>query len=79
MWLQLQGKRLTHDRLEKWGMIVQLECVLCNAHPETGDQLFMSFVFTKPLWDRLSSLASTEGMSYHSLEPTLVTDYELEL
>lgn len=43
MWLAVQGKLLTRDRLDKWGMMVEDDkCVVCGRAKETKDHLFFS-------------------------------------
>ncbi|KAH0762078.1 hypothetical protein KY290_018151 [Solanum tuberosum] len=41
MWLQLQAKLLTEDRLLKWGSKVEPQCMLCQNEDETRDHLWM--------------------------------------
>lgn len=53
MWLQVQDKLLTTDRLAKWDITVDLECAMCHAHPESRDHLFMSCEFTRAVWNRI--------------------------
>ncbi|XP_019238573.1 PREDICTED: uncharacterized protein LOC109218656 [Nicotiana attenuata] len=53
MWLQLQDKLLTTHRLAKWGIVVDLECVMCHTQPESGNHLFMECDFTKVVWNRI--------------------------
>lgn len=53
MWLQLQGRLLTTDRLAKWGLNVDLRCALCQSHDESRDHLFVEFEFTRFLWAKM--------------------------
>ncbi|XP_075074937.1 uncharacterized protein LOC142162550 [Nicotiana tabacum] len=53
MWLQLQGKLLTVDRLIKWGVNVDPSCSLCQLNDETRDHLFVSCSFTKTVWQKI--------------------------
>ncbi|XP_075083478.1 uncharacterized protein LOC142167219 [Nicotiana tabacum] len=53
MWLRLHGKLLTADRLNNWGVQVDLLCSLCQTKHESRDHLYGSCRFTKALWNRL--------------------------
>nr|XP_009605603.1 uncharacterized protein LOC104100139 [Nicotiana tomentosiformis] len=53
MWLQVQGRMLTTDRLKKWGMSVDDTCYFCHQKPETRDHLFVECEYGKCLWHRL--------------------------
>ncbi|XP_060190913.1 uncharacterized protein LOC132620252 [Lycium barbarum] len=64
MWLHLQGRLLTNDRLMKWGFQVDAECVFCHAPLETNDHLFVYCLFAKSLWDRL--LRWLQRQSYYA-------------
>ncbi|XP_075096194.1 uncharacterized protein LOC142174312 [Nicotiana tabacum] len=39
LWLQLHGRLLTTDRLVKWGMIIDTQCVMCRNAVETHEHL----------------------------------------
>ncbi|XP_075083705.1 uncharacterized protein LOC142167450 [Nicotiana tabacum] len=53
MWLQLQDKLLTTDRLAKWGIALDLECVMFHTQPESRNHLFMDCDFTRAVWNRI--------------------------
>lgn len=43
MWLALHRKLSTVDRVIKWGIAIQTECVLCDTHQEENfDHLFFA-------------------------------------
>lgn len=44
MWLHLQGKLTTTDRLLKWGINVDPLCVYCKRHCETKELLCSSIM-----------------------------------
>lgn len=41
MWLQMQAKLLTKDRLLKWEAKVEPQCLVCQNEDETRDYLFV--------------------------------------
>ncbi|XP_059313399.1 uncharacterized protein LOC132064434 [Lycium ferocissimum] len=53
LWLQVQNRLLTVDRLLKWGLSVDPLCVLCTVENENRDHLFLHSIFTQNLWRRL--------------------------
>ncbi|XP_019241332.1 PREDICTED: uncharacterized protein LOC109221313 [Nicotiana attenuata] len=53
MWLQLQGRLATTDRLVKWGLAVDTTCILCQNQLETKDHLFAECEFTKAIWRKM--------------------------
>lgn len=50
LWLQIQNRLLTTDRLLKWRMWIDPQCVLSD---ETRDHLFCECEYTQALWGRL--------------------------
>lgn len=54
MWLQLQGKLLTLDRLNKWGRTGEKSCANCKVAVETRDHLFVECEFAKKIWKKLA-------------------------
>ncbi|XP_055826334.1 uncharacterized protein LOC129894699 [Solanum dulcamara] len=53
MWLMLQKRLMTTDRLTKWGMKVSKKCVLCQMTDEIIEHLFVQCQFSICLWNRL--------------------------
>lgn len=53
LWLQLQRRLLTADRLLKWSVNIDPKCTLCNLMSETRDHLFVECDITKNIWGRL--------------------------
>ncbi|XP_060190863.1 uncharacterized protein LOC132620187 [Lycium barbarum] len=45
MWLQIQGRLLTADRLNSWGIDVDLTYVLCGTQQESTDHLYIQRTF----------------------------------
>ncbi|XP_060170874.1 uncharacterized protein LOC132601831 [Lycium barbarum] len=53
MWLMLQERLPTVDRLIDWGINVDPVCSLCSSTQETRDHLFADCALTKQLWNKL--------------------------
>ncbi|XP_019248730.1 PREDICTED: uncharacterized protein LOC109227997 [Nicotiana attenuata] len=53
MWLQMQGKLLTVDRIASWGITVDHICKLSNRHNETRNHLFMEFPYSMEIWEEV--------------------------
>lgn len=54
LWLALQRKMSTVDRVIKWGIGVQIDCVLCRFQVEENfDNLFFQYPYSMHMWDRL--------------------------
>jgi len=53
MWLQLQNKLPTSDRLVSWGMDINQQCKMCQHDLETRDNLFVHREFTRDVWRKL--------------------------
>ncbi|XP_019254595.1 PREDICTED: uncharacterized protein LOC109233241 [Nicotiana attenuata] len=54
LWLALNHRLATVDRLAKWKIDVPNECVLCTSQKEeTLDHLFFECVYTKSIWTAL--------------------------
>lgn len=51
MWLVIQNRIPTRDRLIQWGLQVDHRCLLCNRNQETIDHLFFSCDFSYDLWN----------------------------
>lgn len=53
MWIMLNKRLLTANRLEKWRYEVAKTCVLCQKEEETNDHLFIECNFACMLWNKL--------------------------
>ncbi|XP_009787695.1 uncharacterized protein [Nicotiana sylvestris] len=51
MWLIIQERMLTADRLSKWSMNVDTACVFCKCHSENHPHLFYECTVIKELWN----------------------------
>ncbi|XP_060178187.1 uncharacterized protein LOC132608128 [Lycium barbarum] len=61
LWLGLQQRLLTADRLLKWGLEATKICVLCNRVPENHEHLFVLCPVARTLWARILTW-SNKGM-----------------
>ncbi|XP_016449922.1 uncharacterized protein LOC107774790 [Nicotiana tabacum] len=53
MWLQMQNRLLTADRLSKWGIQIESKYSLCQREEETRDHLFVECDYTKIVIQKL--------------------------
>ncbi|KAI8528049.1 hypothetical protein RHMOL_Rhmol12G0120800 [Rhododendron molle] len=51
--LALLYEQYDHDRLLKWGMVMDDQCVLCSAAVETHEHLFFQCSFSVQLWKHM--------------------------
>ncbi|XP_019252881.1 PREDICTED: uncharacterized protein LOC109231695 [Nicotiana attenuata] len=51
VWLQMQGRLLTVDRIASWGVSVDHECKLYNSQSETRDHIFMECPYSVKVWE----------------------------
>lgn len=51
--LTAHGKLYTRDRLQKWGMHVEEDWVLCRTEKESIQHLFFECEYSKALWSRI--------------------------
>ncbi|KAK4711927.1 hypothetical protein R3W88_006440 [Solanum pinnatisectum] len=53
LWLAIQNRLATVDRLMKFGIQVPPDCAFCGATLETFDHLYFECLSTRALWRRL--------------------------
>ncbi|XP_059281045.1 uncharacterized protein LOC132034692 [Lycium ferocissimum] len=53
LYLALNRRLYTRDRLKKWGITNQVVCPLCGTEPETIDHLFFQCSFSAAVWEKL--------------------------
>ncbi|XP_019100690.1 PREDICTED: uncharacterized protein LOC109132797 [Camelina sativa] len=53
MWVSHLDRLPTRSRLVSWGMQVSPLCVLCSREVETRYHLFLSFPFSRAIWDKV--------------------------
>ncbi|XP_016509259.2 uncharacterized protein LOC107826746 [Nicotiana tabacum] len=51
VWLQMQGRLLTVDRIASWAVNVDHECKLCNSQGETRNHIFMECPYSVKVWE----------------------------
>ncbi|KAK4729325.1 hypothetical protein R3W88_022313 [Solanum pinnatisectum] len=56
LWLRLQDRLQTIDRLQAWGLDIDQQCKLCQQHEETRDHLFVQCAFVQEVWRRIMTL-----------------------
>ncbi|XP_010541748.1 PREDICTED: uncharacterized protein LOC104815125 [Tarenaya hassleriana] len=55
LWMVMQGRMPTRDRLLRWNIIQNSTCVLCNEEEESHDHLFFQCRFSAETWQELAS------------------------
>ncbi|XP_019254005.1 PREDICTED: uncharacterized protein LOC109232714 [Nicotiana attenuata] len=53
MWLFFQDRMMTSDRLLKWGIQVDKDRVMCKAHEETRNHIFVECEYAKRVGEKL--------------------------
>ncbi|XP_059310853.1 uncharacterized protein LOC132062267 [Lycium ferocissimum] len=66
MWLQVQNRLLTADRLLKWNIQVDPVCQLCHTGNDTRDHLFFECCFAQLLWKRLMKWMQFQWPGVHN-------------
>ncbi|KAL9661414.1 hypothetical protein QQ045_026238 [Rhodiola kirilowii] len=56
VWLVVQNKLMTRDRLVQWGVPVSKSCVLCETEEESRNHLFFECRFTQEVWYKMGIL-----------------------
>lgn len=54
MWLVIQNRIPTRDRLIQWGLQVDDRCLLCNQNHESRDHLFFDCPFSYDMWNMVA-------------------------
>ncbi|XP_009765709.1 uncharacterized protein LOC107793101 [Nicotiana tabacum] len=53
MCLYFQERMLTSDILNKWGMQVDMKCIMCKVHDENRKHIFIECEYAKSVWTKL--------------------------
>lgn len=53
LWLQIQNKLFTSDRLIRWGMDIESKCSLCQQAEESRDHLYVKCEYMKAVMNKL--------------------------
>ena len=56
VWLAVQKRLVTQDKLLKWGLTNSMSCVFCRADVEDRNHLFFGCQFTAGIWLRILRL-----------------------
>lgn len=51
LWLNLQGRIPTVDRLHKWKIKVDAQCCMCHHQDESRKHLFVQCEFARKIWN----------------------------
>ena len=68
LWLALQNRVLTADRLSSFGIVGPNWCVLCKQHNEDVDHLFLNFPFAQNYWEWMKSRLNWSTPLQNSLQ-----------
>ena len=58
LWLAVQGKLLTQDRMVNWNVTGNLVCGLCNSRSDSHEHLFFQCPFANKVWKVMGKMAS---------------------
>ncbi|XP_060211627.1 uncharacterized protein LOC132639164 [Lycium barbarum] len=72
MWLQLQERLLTKDRMLNWGIDVNADCVMCQNALESRDHLFVHCEFTQHLWTKILNWMQRHSFNSNNWEDHLL-------
>ncbi|XP_070029929.1 uncharacterized protein [Nicotiana sylvestris] len=67
MWLMMHEKLLISDRLYKWGLNLDTQCVLCQRQEENREHLFTKCEYTKKVFET----NYFNGCKFNALEPEI--------
>ncbi|GJT89551.1 RNA-directed DNA polymerase, eukaryota, reverse transcriptase zinc-binding domain protein [Tanacetum coccineum] len=56
LWMAIQGKLMTCDRMAKWVSYDMHVCALCKGNVESHDHLFFNCLFSQAIWKELKIL-----------------------
>nr|XP_043633309.1 uncharacterized protein LOC122604480 [Erigeron canadensis] len=64
LWLAMQGRLMTQDRMEKWQTNGTLFCTFCQAGPDSHEHLFFQCPYTMEIWDCMRKMTNLQNVSY---------------
>ena len=67
LWLAIQGKLLTQDRMLAWYQGVDLKCSMCNSCMDSHLHLFFECEFSNKVWKEVQRKGRFM-VSHHDLE-----------
>ncbi|GKA23674.1 RNA-directed DNA polymerase, eukaryota, reverse transcriptase zinc-binding domain protein [Tanacetum coccineum] len=59
LWMAVQERLLTHDRIRKWGNYDMMVCGLCMKCEESHNHLFFQCEYSQGIWSNLQSLMNS--------------------
>ncbi|GJU26824.1 RNA-directed DNA polymerase, eukaryota, reverse transcriptase zinc-binding domain protein [Tanacetum coccineum] len=65
LWLAVQNKLLTQDRMEKWHKSNDLKCSLCKQCADSHDHLFFKCSYTMKVWTEVREMTHQLGKLNH--------------
>lgn len=60
LFLSINGRLSTKDRLDKWGIHTNLVCALCEEAPESYHHLFFTFLVSTSVWKKVLAWKVTQ-------------------
>ena len=73
LWLAIQNRVLTADRLSKFGFIGPSRCILCKNDNENAEHLFYKCPFAQSCWEWLKSRLSWSSPSLESFQDFILS------
>ncbi|GJX28615.1 putative RNA-directed DNA polymerase [Tanacetum coccineum] len=61
LWLAINQKLKTQDRLEVWQEVNDIKCSLCGVEPESHDHLFFDCCFSLEIWHQFRDLVKLDS------------------
>ncbi|GJU81721.1 reverse transcriptase zinc-binding domain-containing protein [Tanacetum coccineum] len=56
LWLAINEKLMTHDRMKKWGTYDMMVCTLCKKDEESHNHLFFDYDFSQNIWNGICKM-----------------------
>jgi hypothetical protein len=63
MWLAIQDRYWTSERLHSHGQKSNSSCVLCNQHPETVDHILVACIVSRDIWFKCLRVSGWQHLS----------------
>ncbi|XP_071708750.1 uncharacterized protein [Rutidosis leptorrhynchoides] len=62
LWLVIQNRLVTQDKLQKWYPNLQLKCVLCDLEVDSHKHLFYSCAYSSAIWGMVNRKLLFKGL-----------------
>nr|XP_043618991.1 uncharacterized protein LOC122590873 [Erigeron canadensis] len=56
LWLAIQGRLLTQDKIEKWQQDCNLKCPFCQEGADSHEHLFFQCHYSKKIWEHMRGM-----------------------